>query len=280
MGISVEEYLAKKQACEDCITHGDEDHCKTTLLSREDNCLIYNMVWAYHIPNREKHVSFTRDEQNRMSTAAMAEAHLFMALRDKLKESIVVEYYQRAQSIVTQIKGIHQNDRLIWAGYYNRFMPKILQHLRAGRDSDAMAEIWLMVETLEYTNGRVICTWLKNNGLFSAEDLAIDTQFSVKYLSDSTKIGYWLWACPMVAFMEKHCKRKTNSWLVRAVRILAQSRADEIAYQVGKKTKGNIMGKTVRILGEGACFMLGILARPFLGKKFNNWLNIYAAKQG
>jgi len=276
MGTSVEQYLAKKQACEDCITHGEEDHCKTTLLSREDNCLIYNMVWAYHIPNRAKHISFTQDERNRMSAAAMAEADLFMTLREKLKESIVVEYYQRAEKIVTQIKGVHQNDRLIWTGYYNRFMPKILAHLRAGRDADAMAEIWIMIETLEYTNGRVICTWLRNNGLFSSADLAIDTEFSVKYLSDNTKIGYWLWACPLVGALERYYKDKTDSLLVKVIAFIAKARADEIAYLVGKKTKGNIQGKIVRLIGENVCFILGCIVRPFIFKKFEKWLTIYS----
>jgi len=278
MGISVEQYLAKKQACEDCITHGDEDHCVTTLLSREDNCLVYNMVWAYHIPNREKHMSFTPDERNRMSAAALAEAQLFISMRDKLSERIVVDYYTRAQNIVTMIKGIHQNDRVIWAGYYNRFMPKILEHLRAGRDSDAMAEIWIMVETLEYTNGRVICTWLRNNGLFSAEDLAIDTQFSVQYLSDNTKIGYWVWACPLVQYMEKNYKTNIDSVFVKTIRIIAQARANEIAHQAGKRSRGDVLGKMVRIVGEGVCFVLGSLVRPFTQQKFKHWLCIYSSK--
>ena len=278
MGISVEEYLAKKQACEDCITHGDEDHCATTLLSREDNCLVYNMVWAYHIPNREKHISFTPDERNRMSAAAMAEAGLFIAMRDKVQPEAIVEYYTRAQNLVTMIKGIHSNDRLIWAGYYTRFMPKILDHLRAGRDADAMAEVLIMVETLEGTNGRVICTWLRNNGLFAAEDLAIDTQFSVQYLSDNTKIGYWLWAVPLVQYMEKNYKTNTNSLFIKAIRIIAQARANEIAHRAGARSRGDILGKMVRIVGESACFVLGSIARPFIGEKFNRWLYIYSPK--
>jgi hypothetical protein len=213
-----------------------------------------------------------------MSAAALSEAQLFMSMRDKLKESIVVEYYTRAQNLVTMIKGIHQNDRLIWSGYYSRFMPKILEHLRAGRDADAMAEIWIMVEALEYTNGRVICTWLKNNGLFSAEDLAIDTQFSVKYLSDNTKIGYWLWACPLVQYMEKNYKTNIDSLFVKVIRIIAQARANEIAHQVGKRSRGDVLGKMVRTVGEGACFVLGGLVRPFTQQKFKHWLCVYSSK--
>jgi hypothetical protein len=280
MGISVEEYLAKKQACQDCITHGNEDHCVTTLLSREDNCLVYNMVWAYHIPNRAKHMSFTPDERNRMSAAAVAEAQLFISMRAKLKESIVVEYYTRAENLVKMIKGIHQNDRSIWSGYYTRFMPKILEHLRAGRDADAMAEIWIMIDTLEYTNGRVICTWLRNNGLFSAKDLAIDTQFSVKYLNDNTKIGYWLWACPLVQYMEKNYKKNTDSLIISAIRIIAQARANEIAYQTGARRSGDMLGKMVRIVGESACFVIGLFARPLVEDKFRHWLSVYSSKIG
>ena len=135
-----------------------------------------------------------------------------------------------------------------------------------------------MLEALEYTNGRVICTWLRNNGLFSAKDLAIDTEFSVQYLSDNTKIGYWLWACPLVQYMEKNYKHKTDSLFIKAIRIIAQARANEIAYQTGARTNSDLLGKMVRIVGEGACFVLGSIARPFTGEKFKHWLSVYSSK--
>ena len=135
-----------------------------------------------------------------------------------------------------------------------------------------------MLEALEYTNGRVICTWLRNNGLFSAEDLAIDTEFSVQYLSDNTKIGYWLWAVPLVEYMEKNYKTNTNSLFIKAIRIIAQARANEIAHKAGVRSRGDILGKMVRIVGESACFVLGSIARLFTGEKFKHWLSIYSAK--
>ena len=135
-----------------------------------------------------------------------------------------------------------------------------------------------MLEALQYTNGRVICTWLRNNGLFSAEDLAIDTEFSVQYLSDNTKIGYWLWAVPLVQYMEKNYRNNTNSLFVKAIRIIAQARANEIAYQTGARTNSDLLGKLVRIVGESACFVLGSIARPFTAEKFKHWLSIYSAK--
>jgi hypothetical protein len=190
----------------------------------------------------------------------------------------MVEYYVRAEKIVTQIRGIHQNDRIIWQGYYERYVRNILNSLRNNDKNTAVVKIVEMLEALEYTNGRVICTWLRNNGLFSPEDLAMDTQFSVQYLSDNTKIGYWIWACPLVHYMEKNYKTNIDSLFVKTVRIIAQARTNEIAYQMGTRAQSDILGKFVRIVGEGMCFIIGTIAKPFLAKKFNNWLTLYSTK--
>ncbi len=275
MGISVEQYLHDRQACAQCREHGDEEHCVSTLLSREDNCIFYNAILAYHLPARSPDAAFTPEEGN---VNAQADFVLLQALRDSIYEDKMVEYYVRSERIVTQIKGIHKNDQTVWRGYYERYVRAILNSLRNDNKSEAIVKTAEMLEALEYTNGRVICTWLKNNGLFSAEDLAIDTQFSVQYLSDNTKIGYWLWACPLVQYMEKNYKTNIDSLFVKAVRIIAQARANEIAHQVGKRSKGDVLGKMVRIVGEGACFVLGSLARPFTQQKFKHWLCAYSSK--
>jgi hypothetical protein len=275
MGISVEEYLHNRQACAQCQEHGDEEHCVTTLLSREDNCIFYNSILAYHLPTRTKTTPFTPDEDN---AAAQADFALLQAFREYINEDKMVEYYVRAEKIVTQIRGIHHNDRSIWKGYYERYVRDILDALRNNNKSTAVVKTVEMLEALEYTNGRVICTWLRNNGLFSAEDLAIDTEFSVQYLSDNTKIGYWLWAVPLVQYMEKNHRNNINSLVVKAIRIIAQARANEIAHRTGARSRGDILGKMVRIVGEGACFVLGSIARPFIGEKFKHWLSIYSTK--
>jgi len=275
MGISVEQYLHDRQACAQCQEHGDEEHCVTTLLSREDNCIFYNAILAYHLPTRTKTTPFTPDEDN---AAAQADFALLQAYREYINEDKMVEYYVRAEKIVTQIRGIHQNDRSIWKGYYERYVKDILDALRNNNKSTAVVKTVEMLEALEYTNGRVICTWLRNNGLFSAKDLAIDTEFSVQYLSDNTKIGYWLWAVPLVQYMEKNYRNNSNSLFVKAIRIIAQARANEIAYQTGARTNSDLLGKLVRIVGESACFALGSIARPFTGEKFNRWLSMYSAK--
>ena len=275
MGISVEQYLHDRQACAQCQEHGDEEHCVSTLLSREDNCIFYNSILAYHLSTRTKTTPFTPDEGN---AAAQADFALLQAYREYINEDKMVEYYVRAEKIVTQIRGIHQNDRSIWKGYYERYVRDILDALRNNNKSAAVVKTVEMLEALEYTNGRVICTWLRNNGLFSAEDLAIDTEFSVQYLSDNTKIGYWLWAVPLVQHMEKNYRNNSNSLFVQAIRIIAQARANEIAHRAGARSRGDILGKMVRIVGESACFVLGSIARPFTGEKFNRWLSMYSAK--
>ena len=277
MGISVEQYLHDRQACAKCKEHGDEEHCVSTLLSREDNCIFYNAILAYHLPARSRDAAFTPEEGN---ANAQTDFVLLQALRDSIYEDKMVEYYIRSERIVTQIKGIHRNDQTIWRGYYERYVRDILNSLRNNNKSEAIVKTAEMLEALEYTNGRVICTWLRNNGLFSAEDLAIDTQFSVKYLSDNTKIGYWLWACPLVQYMERNYRNNTNSLFVKTIRIIAQARANEIAYQTGMRSRSDVLGKMVRIVGETMCWTLGTIARPFVGEKFNQWLSIYSSKIG
>lgn len=275
MGISVEQYLHDRQACAQCREHGDEEHCVSTLLSREDNCIFYNSILAYHLPMRSRDAAFTPEEGN---VNAQTDFVLLQELRDSIYEDKMVEYYVRSERIVTQIKGIHKNDQTIWRGYYDRYIRDILNSLRNDNKSEAIVKTAEMLESLEYTNGRVICTWLRNNGLFSAEDLAIDTVFSVQYLSDNTKIGYWLWACPLVQYMEKNYKKNTDSLFVKTIRILAQARANEIAYKSGARSRGDTLGKIVRIVGEAACWAIGTISRPFVAQKFNQWLGMYGSK--
>jgi hypothetical protein len=187
--------------------------------------------------------------------------------------------------LLKKYPNLDQN-QLLWCflavfsceGGIQSYVKDILDALRNNNKSVAVVKTVEMLEALEYTNGRVICTWLRNNGLFSAEDLAIDTEFSVQYLSDNTKIGYWLWAVPLVEYMEKNYKTNTNSLFIKAIRTIAQARANEIAYQTGARTNSDLLGKMVRIVGESACFVLGSFARPFTGEKIKHWLSVYSAK--
>ena len=125
--------------------------------------------------------------------------------------------------------------------------------------------------------GRVICTWLQAKGMFDKKDLEIDTLFSVKHLSRTVKIGYWFWALPLVDYMNKSSDNK--SWfgglVIETISILAQARANELAYQMGEREKGDILGKFTRWIGESFCWMVGVTVRPFVEHRFGDWLEIY-----
>jgi hypothetical protein len=125
--------------------------------------------------------------------------------------------------------------------------------------------------------GRVICTWLQNKGLFSLEDLKVDTEYSVRYISRNTKIGYWFWAVPLVNYMTRaeENNSKFGKLVIKVIRALAQARANELAYAMGVKQKRDILGIFTRLIGESFCWTVGIIVRPFVEHKFADWLEIY-----
>ena len=124
---------------------------------------------------------------------------------------------------------------------------------------------------------RVICTYFYSKNQFSLIDLQLDTEFSRNNLSDKVKIGYWFWAIPLVDWIKKH--ENSNNWWVKLVRnstkLFAQERAKEIAYIMGKKNKGSLIGKFVRLFGETGCYILGTLIKPFIFDKYKIFLTEY-----
>ena len=124
---------------------------------------------------------------------------------------------------------------------------------------------------------RVICTYFYSKNQFSLIDLQLDTEFSRNNLSDEVKIGYWFWAIPLVDWMKKH--ENSNNWWVKLVKnstkLFAQERAKEIAYTMGKKNKGSLIGKFVRLFGETGCYILGTLIKPFVFDKYKIFLTEY-----
>ena len=103
-------------------------------------------------------------------------------------------------------------------------------------------------------SGRIICTWLTSQGLMDQSDLAIDLQFTNDHIAMRTRVGYWTWAYPLVEWMDKNKDSKS----VSVIRYLAQARANEIKYQVGKATKPDYVGKAVRMIGEPICSLIGL----------------------
>ena len=126
-------------------------------------------------------------------------------------------------------------------------------------------------------NSRVICTHFYSRGEFDLQDLQNDTEFSRQNLSDEVKIGYWIWAIPLVDWMQKH-ERSTHWWprlVINATRMFATARAKELSHKMGTRTQGSVLGKMVRLFGESGCFLVGFLCKPFIGDKYSEFLKEY-----
>lgn len=111
---------------------------------------------------------------------------------------------------------------------------------------------------------RVICSELHAQGRLDTGLYKLDVAFTKRYLSPPTLVrGYHLWAVPFVKLMRKHI------WLSNLVQPIAEWRAEEIAYLIGERRKGNLKGMVVRIVGEPICYLLGLL------KVKTHWQRLY-----
>ena len=126
-------------------------------------------------------------------------------------------------------------------------------------------------------NPRVICTYFYGRGEFDLQDLQNDTEFSRQNLGNNVKIGYWIWAIPLVDWMKKH--EQSNHWwpklVINATRMFATTRAIELSHKMGTRTKGSMIGKMVRLVGEGGCYIVGTICKPFIADKYLKFLEEY-----
>lgn len=111
---------------------------------------------------------------------------------------------------------------------------------------------------------RVICTELHAQGLMCTALYRLDVDFTKRCLSQTTIRGYHLWAIPLVKQMRK------KKWLTQLIQPLATGRAEEIAYLMGERDTGNLLGKIIRTMGEPICYLLGLFCRD------KNWKSLYA----
>jgi hypothetical protein len=132
MGVTVAEYLKDRQACEVCAGTDDQHHCVTHMLSRPDNCLIYNAV---NYNGKTKNLSDMRLLQNLRATPGA--------------ENIVLDYYLRSEPLVKKIKSVHGESTVIWDMYHSTYVEGILTSLRNGNNQQAYDQILKMVVDLE-----------------------------------------------------------------------------------------------------------------------------------
>jgi len=127
------------------------------------------------------------------------------------------------------------------------------------------------------SNPRVICTYFYHRGMFDLTDLQCDYEWSRQNLSENVKIGYWLWAVPLVKWMEKN-ENSTTMWSrfwIWWTLLCAQERGREISYKMGVRNEGSLFGKVARTLGESFCYVLGSIAKPFVKDRYKLLLKDY-----
>jgi hypothetical protein len=137
MGITVAEYFAQKEACTHCAEHGTEEHCVTTLLSRKENCLFYNI------------------SHNQIGDYTEDQIQLMHKFRDLLPEQETVDYYVRCDNLITKMEVL---DKPFYEQYstFNRinfkYFKNIIQALSNKKNDDAKRLINSMLDELEEEN--------------------------------------------------------------------------------------------------------------------------------
>jgi hypothetical protein len=113
-------------------------------------------------------------------------------------------------------------------------------------------------------SGRVICNELRRQKLMTSQDVILDYEFTLKHLSPKHLKGYQTWAVYVVKMLRKG--HMVNFW-----KHIAQHRANEIKYIMGKSNKPDYLGKLYRHILEPFSYMVGIFAKKqdisFLYKK-------------
>lgn len=134
MGITVEEYFARKKACSHCVEHDTEEHCVTTLLSRAENCLIYNII-------RSGIGEYTTEERQ-----AARE------LRNSLSEEDLINYYVRSENIISGIDLLNKffldkHDFLTRINYL--YVRKMIKELSKSNKENLTEMVENMLDSLE-----------------------------------------------------------------------------------------------------------------------------------
>jgi hypothetical protein len=130
MGISIQEFLAGREPCEVCDASGNQHHCITELLSREDSCILFNSI------------GYNQDFNTPNDTALLQE------LRSVLDPQVVLDYYIRSQRLTAHFRSMPNPDD-IWNRIYWDHVRYILPELRMRKYDLVMQRINSIVTELE-----------------------------------------------------------------------------------------------------------------------------------
>ena len=122
MGISIQEFLAGRESCPVCETEGNQQHCITALLSREDSCILYNSM----LYNQNIHTH--------------SDTTLLQAIRATTDPTVVLDYYVRSEQVTQRINA--RTDKVdVWNWVYQTYIPNMLVKVRAGQKEHAIKAI-------------------------------------------------------------------------------------------------------------------------------------------
>jgi len=137
MGISVAEYFAQKEACNHCQEHGTEEHCVTTLLSRKENCFVYNII------------------HNNIGEYSPEQVQLLHELRSHCSEVENVIYYVRGERLIEKMgileKPFYQQS-LVFTVINFKYIKQVVSAMTENRLEDARHIINNMLSILEEEN--------------------------------------------------------------------------------------------------------------------------------
>ena len=137
MGLTVEEYFAQKEACTHCVEHGNEEHCVTTLLSRKENCFVYNITHYGIGEYNEKQLELLREFRNNST------------------EEDNVDYYVRCDKLISKMgileKPYHEQIS-IYSGINYRYIREVVFALTDNEKEKAKHIINTMLKVLETEN--------------------------------------------------------------------------------------------------------------------------------
>ena len=116
-----------------------------------------------------------------------------------------------------------------------------------------------------------LCIMVARRGDMPADMLAADIAFS-HTVDATTKLGYRWWALPLVRACDRH------EALYLAVRWLVLRWATEMAFRMGARPHGSLVGSALFAVGAPACAALGRLRRRFFDLPEPAWASYLAGE--